>query len=124
MSKVAWFEIPVRDMDRAAQFYETVFDISIKKVDMGDLQMGWFPEDSEKPGANGSLMYHSEFYFPDENKGALIYFTSEDLALELGRVQGAGGKVLVDKRQISPDNGYMGVFVDSEGNRIALHSKK
>ena len=122
MAKVAWFEIPVQDMDRAKTFYETVFDIDIQVVDMGVLKMGWLPNDPNQPGANGSLVLHPEFYFPDEQKGSLIYFSSSDLSVELGRVADAGGKVLIDKRQISPDTGYMGVFIDTEGNRIALHS--
>jgi len=58
--------------------------------------------------------------------GVVVYFTthSGDLAVELARVEGAGGQVLRPKTLITDDIGYMGVFVDSEGNRIALHSRK
>ena len=57
--------------------------------------------------------------------GPLVYLNAEpDLAIVLGRVERAGGKVTVPKRQISPEHGYMAVFIDSEGNRVALHSTK
>ena len=124
MSKVTWFEIPVSDIIRAKTFYEKVFDISIQLADMGPLKMGWFPEDESVQGANGSLVCHEDFYMPDREKGSLIYFNCEDLSIELGRVEDAGGEVVVEKKEIAPDVGYMGVFIDSEGNRIALHSKK
>ena len=124
MSKVTWFEIPVSDIMRAKEFYENVFNISIQLADMGPLKMGWFPEDESVQGANGSLVFHEDFYMPDREKGSLIYFNCEDLSVELARVQAAGGEVIVEKKQIAPDVGYMGVFIDTEGNRIALHSKK
>lgn len=123
---VGWFEIPVNDMDRAIKFYETVFDISISKHQMGPLFMGWFPSLEDKPGAQGSLVYHPGFYKPSENLGVVIYFTSQagDLAVELSRVEQAGGKVLQPKTLIAEDIGYMALFLDSEGNRVAIHSRE
>ena len=120
-----WFEIPVSDMDRARKFYEEVFEIKIHIEDFGKTRMGWFPfaEDPEARGASGSLVYNPDFYKPS-SKGVLIYFSSADLALELGRVEEAGGTVLREKTLIREDIGYMGLFTDSEGNRIALHSRK
>lgn len=123
---VGWFEIPVADMDRAINFYQAVFDINISKHQMGPLLMGWFPALDSKPGAQGSLVFNKEFYNPSKTEGVLIYFTSQaaDCAVELGRVEGAGGKVLQEKKLIAPDIGYMGLFIDSEGNRVAIHSLK
>ncbi len=122
--KIDWFEIPVREMDRAIKFYERVFECKLDKHVMGDLQMAWFPEGENKEGANGTLVYQKQFYEPSNHAGVLIYLSSEDLELELNRVEEAGGEVKIPKRMISPEVGYMGVFIDSEGNRIALHSKK
>lgn len=120
---VGWFEIPVKDMDRAIAFYEKVFVCKLDKQDMGDFQMAWFPWEENAKGAGGSLVYHRQFYETSGHAGALIYFSSEDCAVELGRVEVAGGKVQIAKRLIAPDIGYMGVFLDCEGNRIAIHSK-
>ena len=121
---VGWFEIPVNDMDRAIAFYETVFDCKLNKQVMGDFQMAWFPFSQNGKGAEGSLVYHKEFYETSGHAGSLIYFSSEDCGVELARVENAGGKIQFSKRLIAPDIGYMGVFWDSEGNRIALHSQK
>ncbi|WP_445382450.1 VOC family protein [Robiginitalea sp. IMCC43444] len=121
---VTWFEIPVTDMQRAIKFYEAVFGVAIDLHQMGELEMGWFPSAEGKSGASGTLIRHPDWYFPSESKGPLLYFSSEDVNHELGRVEQAGGKIVVEKRQISPEYGFMGVFIDSEGNRIALHSSK
>ena len=117
---IGWFEIPVNDMDRAKQFYETVFKIEIKVQDFGGTLMGWFPDNNGVYGATGSLV-KQESYVPSE-QGTLVYFMSNDLQIELDRVAGVGGKIYQEKTKISEEHGSMGVFIDSEGNRIALHS--
>lgn len=119
---VGWFEIPVKDMDRAISFYEKVFECSLQKFDMGDFQMAMFPGEGGGNGAEGSLVFHKDFYKTSSFEGVLIYFTSDDVSTELGKVDAAGGTIQIPKRMISPENGYMGVFLDSEGNRIAFHS--
>ena len=120
---VGWFEIPVTDMDRAKTFYNKVFNVDIQLEDFGGVLMGWFPFVDGKKGASGSLV-QNRAYIPDEKKGVLIYFSSVDVNDELSRVQAAGGKIIQPKTMISKDIGYMGLFIDSEGNRIALHSRK
>ena len=122
---VGWFEIPVTNMERAIQFYEAVFGIKLERHQMGPLDMAWFPWVENGMGASGSLVYNREFYKPSRD-GVLVYFTAQsgDLYAELSRVEAAGGKVLVPKALIAEDVGYMAVFVDSEGNRVALHSRK
>ena len=120
---VSWFEIPVTDMKRAKAFYDAVFGIDIQVQDFNGTFMGWFPWAEGKPGANGSLIQH-ESYIPSATHGVVIYFSSADVQIELDRVEDAGGKIVRPKTQISPEVGYMGVFSDSEGNRIALHSRK
>ena len=118
---VGWFEIPVNNMERAKKFYETVFKIEIKAVDFGGLKMGWFPDNNGAYGATGTLI-KQESYTPSK-EGTLIYFMSEDVQNELSRVVDAGGKIYKAKTKISDEHGCMGVFLDSEGNRIALHSR-
>ncbi len=124
---VGWFEVPVEDMDRAVKFYNEVFQIDIKVQQFGPTAMGWFPfpEDANATGAGGSLIHNPEHYKPSD-QGALVYFNSrtENLGDELGRIEAAGGKILRPKTQISEDHGYMALFKDTEGNRVALHSSK
>jgi predicted enzyme related to lactoylglutathione lyase len=119
---IGWFEIPVSDMHRAKLFYENVFDIEIAIHDFGGLLMGWFPDRGEAHGAQGTLI-KQDSYIPSK-EGVLIYFMSEDVQNELNKIAAAGGEIYQPKTQISPEHGFMGVFIDSEGNRIALHSKK
>jgi len=119
---VAWFEIPVVDMERAKMFYEQVFNIQIQVMDFGGTVMGWFPNAGDVIGATGSLI-KQESYVPS-HKGILVYFSSTDVQNELDRIETAGGKILQDRTQISPEHGFMAVFEDTEGNRVALHSKQ
>ena len=115
---IAWFDIPAVDLDRARRFYETIFAIEMRKLDAGALQMALFP-------TSGALCQLPSHYKPSAEQGPLIYFSAEpDLAGVLGKVEAAGGRILVPKRQVSPEYGCMALFVDTEGNRIALHSTK
>ncbi len=119
---VGWFEIPVTDMDRAKAFYEKAFEMQIQVVDLGGTLMGWFPNIGDVIGATGSLI-KQESYIPS-HEGTLVYFSSADVQIELNRIETAGGKILQGKTQISPEHGYMAVFEDTEGNRVALHSRQ
>lgn len=121
---VGWFEIPVADMTRAQEFYEKVFDIKIHIEQFGETKMGWFPfpKDPQARGAGGSLVQNEAHYNPSDN-GTLIYFSSDEITKELKRVKEAGGSVLQEKTLIRDDIVYMALFLDSEGNRIALHSR-
>ncbi|MDN3643584.1 VOC family protein [Lutimonas halocynthiae] len=121
---VGWFEIPVSDMKRAQAFYEKVFGIRIMVEQFGDTLMGWFPftQDLEAKGAGGSLVQNKKSYTPSAD-GTLVYFSSPEINEELKRVKEAGGNVLQEKTLIRDDIGYMALFLDTEGNRIALHSR-
>jgi len=119
---IGWFEIPVSDMDRAKAFYEAVFKVEINVMDFGGILMGWFPEsDMSSHGASGSLI-KQESYIPSQ-EGTMVYFMSDDVQNELDRIEAAGGTIYQPKTQISEEYGYMGVFIDTEGNRVALHSQ-
>ncbi len=120
---VIWFEIPVTDMSRARAFYENVFDIEIDLQKMDGLEMGWFPNKNQIGMATGTLIRAGEHYKPC-NDWVLVYFSCEDVANEINRVEVAGGKVISDKKQISENHGFMAIFIDSEGNKIALHSER
>jgi len=119
---LSWFEIPVKDIKRAKKFYETIFDIKLSGMDMGDeFKMEVFPGDQES--VSGALVYNSSWYKPSNTDGPLIYLNGNpDLQIIEDRIEAAGGKVTIPKREISPDHGHMAVFEDTEGNRIALHS--
>lgn len=120
---VSWFEIPVNDMESAIAFYEKVFDCKLERHQLGPIDMAWFPWNHEMGGAGGSLV-KSEGNYQNSENGVLVYFSSEDVNQELERIPKAGGQVLQGKTLITKEIGYMALFIDSEGNRIALHSLK
>ncbi|NMM48953.1 VOC family protein [Marinigracilibium pacificum] len=116
-SWISWFEIPVDDLQRAKSFYEAILDISIEIEDFGDFKMGIFPHDK----IGGALVQNE--YYKTGPAGPLIYLNvNPDLEIVQERIEAAGGTLMIHKRQISPEHGYMAVFSDTEGNRIALHS--
>ena len=123
---VGWFEIPVIDMQRAMKFYEAVLGVKLEFHKMPELDMAWFPM-SDGKGASGSLVQNKEWYRPakDPREGVLIYFMSPsgDLSNELPLIEKAGGRVVIPRKPIG-EHGFIAIFLDSEGNRVALHSMK
>jgi predicted enzyme related to lactoylglutathione lyase len=120
---ISWFEIPTIDLDRAQKFYETIFDMKLVPLDLQQIKMRMFPIENPMTGIGGSLVYNKEFYKPSSSDGPLIYLNANpDLQNVLNKIEEAGGKILVPKTQVSEDYGHMAVFVDTEGNRIAIHS--
>lgn len=117
-----WFEIPVTDIDRAKKFYETIFEMEMTEMPMGGLQMVSFPYGPGSGKVSGALIKH-EMYEPMQN-GVLIYLNANpDIQTVIDRIEDAGGRIDIPKTQISPEIGYMSVFTDTEGNRIALHAQ-
>jgi predicted enzyme related to lactoylglutathione lyase len=115
---LCWTDIPVTDLDRAIAFYSAVLGAEVAKFSMG-CEMGLLPHTDQN--ASGCLVV-SEDSKPSLN-GPLIYLSTDgrlDDAVEAAR--NGGGSVLQEKHQIGP-YGFRAVIVDSEGNRIALHSE-
>ncbi len=118
---INWFEIPVNDLSRATKFYESTFGVELTLNEMGPTKMAMFPMDKEGAGAGGSLL-KAEGYAPSEN-GTLVYFSVDDIEAVLKNVEKSGGKTIEGKNGIG-EHGFIGIFKDSEGNRIGLHSMK
>jgi predicted enzyme related to lactoylglutathione lyase len=120
---ISWFEIPTIDIDRAQKFYETIFGTSLIPLDLENIKMRMFPIENQMSGIGGALCYNKDFYKPSSTDGPLIYLNGNpDVQNILDKIESAGGKIMVPKTQISPEYGHMAVFIDTEGNRIALHS--
>lgn len=120
---ISWFEIPTQDINRAQQFYEAIFGIAMIPMDMEGIKMRMFPLDDMINGIGGAIVDSNGFHKASATDGPLIYLNGNpDVQHILDKVEAAGGKVIVPKTMISPEHGFMGVFIDSEGNRIGLHS--
>jgi predicted enzyme related to lactoylglutathione lyase len=114
------FEIPVNDLDRAVQFYQSVFGCTLERAEVDGNTFAWFPVDNDAPGISGALA-KGESYTPSVN-GTRIYFSVDDIDATLAKVHAAGGKTMYPKTDVG-ELGFVAEFEDSEGNRIALHAK-
>jgi predicted enzyme related to lactoylglutathione lyase len=118
---INWFEISVSDSARAKKFYETIFSIQMNEMDTMGMKMTFFPMENMNGKVSGALV-QGPMHKPSAD-GAKIYFNGNpDLAVPLGKVEAAGGKILMPKTKISDEIGYMAFFMDTEGNGVALHS--
>jgi len=114
-----WFEIPVNDFGRAKKFYETVLGTTIEPKPMGPTTMGMLSSD---PNAVGGALVQGGDSAPSEN-GTMVYLNGgDDLGPMLARVQLAGGRVVVPKTDIGSGFGFYAQFIDTEGNKVGLHS--
>ena len=123
---VVWFEIYVADMARAKAFYEAVLQVQLTPLPTpaGDasasgMQMLAFPAEMTQGGAGGTLVKMDGM--APGGGGTLVYFGSEDCAIEQARVEQAGGKVHQAKFSIG-EYGHCALIVDTEGNTVGLHS--
>ncbi|MEO3677435.1 VOC family protein [Rheinheimera fenheensis] len=117
---VGWFEIAVTDLSRARHFYHQVLGVEFHLMEMPGCSMACFPFDHDKAGSSGALV-QGEGYEPSQS-GTLIYFEVESIDNALERISHAGGKVLQSKMSIG-EHGFIAIFTDSEGNKVALHSR-
>lgn len=123
---VGWFEIPVDDMDRAIKFYNHVFGWDLKKMPFWEKdEMAMFPIDMEKdlPGSGG-MLYKGVNAKPGDS-GTIVFFTSfsGNCEYELDKVKELGTEILMEKTEIPGGFGFMILVKDSEGNKIAVHSR-
>jgi predicted enzyme related to lactoylglutathione lyase len=119
-----WFEIPVSDFDRAKKFYETIFNYQMPENQMGPARMGFLLFDFQNAKVGGAIVYYPGFYTPHAN-GTMVYLNCEpDLQIMLDRVEKANGKIIQSKKEISTEQklGFFALILDTEGNRVALHS--
>jgi predicted enzyme related to lactoylglutathione lyase len=117
-----WFEIPVTDMQRAKHFYQVAFGIHMEDMSMPGMEMAGFPMEMGSGKASGALVKSD--YGKPSIEGVLIYLNANpDMADVLDRILSEGGQIVMPKTLITPEIGYMANFIDTEGNRIALHSQ-
>jgi predicted enzyme related to lactoylglutathione lyase len=117
-----WFEIPAADITRAKKFYEDIFGIQMEHQNMNGMEMAFFPYEAASGKAAGALV-QSPMHKPSQD-GATIYLNANpSMDNVLSRIDASGGKVVMTKTQITPEIGHMAFFIDSEGNKVALHSQ-
>jgi uncharacterized protein len=120
INPVGYFEIPVRDMERAMKFYNTVFGFELESGNIDNIEMAFFPFNEKSSGITGALA-KGKIYIPAK-EGALIYFNTDSIDTVLAHVNDSGGKTLYPKTPVG-EYGFVAEFEDCEGNRIALTEK-
>ncbi len=117
MHFVNWFEIPVYDIRRAAAFYGAIYGFQMETSQNGEYAMALFPAGA---GIGGALVAGPGCTPSDV--GVLVYLNAgTDFDTMLARVEISGGRVVMPRTFISEQSGSFAVFIDSEGNRLALH---
>ena len=125
---ITWFEIPVVDTERARKFYETIFDIemSTRTIPQTGEELTFFPYDPNviqaTSGRVTGVLSKSPKSHPSD-KGTLVYINAyPEIQKVLDKVEKAGGKIIVPAMQMNA--GFIAVIIDTEGNRVGLHSDK
>jgi len=117
-----WFEIPATDLPRAKHFYQVAFSLHMEDMSFPSMEMAGFPGDMGNGKVSGALV-KSPYHIPSAD-GAVIYLNANpDMTEVIERISANGGQVIMGKTQITPEIGYMALFIDTEGNRVALHSQ-
>ena len=120
---VVWFEIYVNDMTRAKAFYEKTLSVTLTKLEspVPGLDMWAFPSERNAGGAAGALVKMGGV--EAGSNSTIVYFGSEDCAIEASRVVPAGGRIKDQKLSIG-QYGFIALAYDTEGNMFGVHSMK
>ncbi len=120
--QLVWCDIPVTDLDRAVRFYSAVLGAAVQRQEFEGMKFALLPY--EQGAVSGCLTpgCPGEKTNRPSAQGPLLYLNCQGrLDQAIAAVTANGGKVLQPRHQIGP-HGYRAIVLDSEGNRIALHS--
>lgn len=118
-SYISMFEIPATDISRAVNFYQTILDIKIEKMDVEGMKMGILPYENQTVTG---VIIQADGYKPSAD-GVTIYLNGGDnLQVILDKVEKNGGKIIAPKTAHADGSGFFAIFIDSEGNKMALNS--
>lgn len=116
---INWFEIPAQNFDRAVAFYNHLYQIEMECMEMNGYCMAFFPD---RHGVSGAVIF-GEGCEPSD-RGPILYLNAGDQLDEmLARVESGGGRVLMSRTLINDESGSFALFLDPEGNKLALHSR-
>ena len=123
MDPVVHFEMPFRDRDRMAAFYEKAFGWQTVKYgpEMGNYVVVTTATQDAKPGspagAIGGGFFERKDDWPDQYPSIVI--AVKDIREAMKKVADAGGEVLGEPMAIPQVGDYVS-FRDTEGNRASL----
>jgi predicted enzyme related to lactoylglutathione lyase len=108
--KIVHFELHASDVDRAAGFWNGLFDWNIGGSAMEDFDYRLFRTGEDQ---GGGLM-------PSETPGAgpTVYFDTDDIQASIEQVRALGGTA--GEKQPVPTHGWFAVCTDTEGTSFNL----
>lgn len=112
-------EISTADFSRAVKFYQSILGVTIEEIEMDGNQMGILPNEK---GTVNVVLIKGKDYKPTTDGTVLYLNAGNDLQSMLEKVEQNGGQIIVPKTKISPEMGYFALFIDTEGNKLGLHS--
>jgi predicted enzyme related to lactoylglutathione lyase len=123
LSNVVWFELPVTNLDRATQFYETVFDTKLA-TDQRFPGIAIFPRRHETATTGALALTHDpQIEGRPSTDGTVVYLNCDgELDAVLKRAKAAGGELLQEVAQLPGEMGWIAQFRDLDGNRVGLHA--
>jgi uncharacterized protein len=117
---IVWFDIPVKNIQRATEFYSKLLDKSLSINEEHGFKMTVFPHADNSSDVSGCLVECNESKANDS--GLLIYFDANRRIHEaVAAAKINGGKLIDDVKPIGPW-GFRAVIEDCEGNKVALHA--
>ena len=119
---ISWFQIPVTDFERAVKFYSDVLSTEFTKTQAMGAKVAIFPHDRETDAVGGAL-YCGPGFVPGANGPTVLLNAGDDLSIVLSKIETAGGEIIFPKTSINNGAGFIAHFIDTEGNRVGLHSK-
>ena len=118
-SYISMFEIPATDISRAVNFYQAILDIKIEKMDVPGMQMGILPYEGQLVTG---VIIKADGYKPSADGVTIFLNGGENLQIILDKVEKNNGKIVTLKTAHADGNGFFAIFIDSEGNKMALNS--
>ncbi len=115
---ISWVEIPTENIERAVNFYNSVFDLNLEIMDCGSEKMACFP--------NGEGAISQAPDFKPSKDGVLVSLnTGDHLQKTIDKIVEKDGKIIKEKTKIEAEGyGYFALFIDCEGNKIGLYGDK
>src|SRR5512145_204792 len=111
---IEWIEIPARDPDASAKFYEGVFGWKIQRKP----EMEEYPMFMAGEHVGGGFTKSAT---PMSEVGILLHISVDDIDASLAKVKQSGGSTIQEKKQITPEIGWWAIFRDPAGNSIGLY---
>jgi len=115
---LVWFDIPMKDFEKSKAFYTGIFGWKIEFHK--EMPYGKYYQIFGEEGPIGGLYEHDEC--GSTTFSTVNYFTVESVDAALAKVEGLGGKLFREKKDLSEGNGWIAHVLDPSGVIIGLWS--